>query len=366
MMRKQLGLPLSILVPGVLVAAGLSNVSCSRVECGSGTVEREGACVPADMQPGNANCAPGTVLGAMGCEVETPTQCDPATTIEDFDEETGITTCVGVGGEGCTGSFACATPDGTHVTVCGNLFDSQTDLQVVATAPTAARCNPAAPTADGPCSLDVKFYDALDFAQNPDTAQPLTPMGGVYVDDCGRYKGEHIPQPTFGFIGVAVDDAGGTPDRHRRTGVATANGAARPALNFRAYVTRVETDMLWTTQAGLTGMTFSQRGVLAIVFRHGTNSIAGVQIQKDNNNVPNDDFYFSDSGNTRGTLDPARTNTGPNGTGLVINAPSPIAFDGAGGEPGGCQWPTNLAAAIPGVTFVQIKQAEMPGGAPCP
>src|SRR5687768_8388585 len=104
MMRKQLGLPLVTLS----LAAGLSNMSCTRVECGTGTVERDGLCVPADMQPGNANCGPGTVLGTMGCEVETPTQCEPDTTREEFDDETGITTCVGIGGGGCSAPLGCS------------------------------------------------------------------------------------------------------------------------------------------------------------------------------------------------------------------------------------------------------------------
>jgi hypothetical protein len=198
MMRTQLGLSL---VTGLAVAAGLGNVSCSRVECGTGTVERDGTCEPTDLQPGSANCAPGTVLGPMGCEVEVPTQCDPMSTREEFDEDTGITTCVGVGGSGCSAVLPCPTPDGTNVTLCGQIYDTETDQPVVGTDPTATRCNPAEPTADGPCSLDLKFYDALDFAQNPDTAQPLVPEdnGGVYVDDCGRYRGENIPPPTFPF-----------------------------------------------------------------------------------------------------------------------------------------------------------------------
>lgn len=362
MMRNQLGLSI---VTGLAIAGGLSNVSCSRIECGTGTVEREGVCEPVDVQPGSANCAPGTVLGPMGCEVETPTQCDPISTEERFDEDTGITTCVGLGGTGCSAVLPCNN-DGTNVTLCGQIYDTETDMPIVAPGATATRCNPAAPTAEGPCSLDLKFYDALDFAQNPDTAQPLVPAGGVYVDDCGRYKGENITSPTFGFIGVAVGDAVGREGRHRRTGVATANGLARPDADFRAYVTRVSTDMLWSTQAGLSGMTFAQRGVLAIVFRHNDNPVAGVQVQRDNNNIPNDDFYFADDpGPGRAMLSTTRTNTGPNGTVLVVNSPTPIAHDGAGGEPAGCQWPSNLAASIAGVTFVQIKDAEMPGGAPC-
>jgi hypothetical protein len=372
-MRNQLGMSL---LAGLAAMAGLGNVSCSKVDCGDGTVERDGTCFPVDENPDTANCAPGTVLGAMGCEVETPTQCDPDTTAEQFDEETGITTCVGTSG-GCGTELPCAAPDAGKTSLCGRIWDTETDTPIApATGATGTRCDPAAPAATGPCSLQVKFYDALDFASNPGAATPLVVPGGAFWDDCGRYKGINIPGTTFGFVGMGVDDAdAGSADLYRNTGVATDEDVARPGTGFRAYATRVTTDQKWTTSAALSGQTFAQRGVLAVVFRYHDAPVAGVSLRRAGADITDaQDFYFTDTGIARTTIaDPignvsAVDETGTNGTALGINpgAETPVNHDGTGGLPGGCQWPVNLAASIPNVVFVQIKNAEQPGGAACP
>lgn len=364
-MRNQL----QMLITGLAVAAGFGNVSCSKVDCGEGTVERDGTCFPADDQPGSANCTPGTVLGSMGCEVETPTQCDVNTTMEVFDPETGLTTCIGTGAVGCSTELSCSSPDSGRASLCGRIYDTETDLPIVdpvAGGGTGAQC-PVNPTQTGPCSLDLKFYDALDFAQDPMAAMPLPPEGGVYLDDCGRYRGHNMPRATFGFIGVAVEDAAGTPDRHIRTGVATSNQVASPGNRFRAYVTRNETNATWTAGAGIGSPSFAQRGVLAVIFHYKGMPRENVTIRRNGSNVPNtEDFYFTDPGIARTMIDTTSDDTGPNGTVLVVNSPTPISHDGVGNEPPGCIWPANLAASIAGVVFVQIKEAELAGGAACP
>lgn len=367
-MRNQL----QMLITGLAVAAGLGNVSCSKVDCGEGTVERDGTCFPADEQPGSANCTPGTVLGPMGCEVEVPTQCDEMTTMEVLDPETGITTCIGTGGgDDCMAEISCASPASGRASLCGRIYDTETDLPIVDPMTAGgAPCDPVNPTATGPCSLELQFYDALDFAQNPMSAMPLPPEGGVYLDDCGRYRGHNMPRATFGFIGVTVDDADGTADRHVLTGVATSNAIASPGNRFRAYVTRNETNTAWTAAAGIGSPSFAERGMLAIIFHYKGMPRSGVTVRRNGNNVPaGEDFYFADTGIARTMIDTVGSPndvTGPNGTVVVINSPTPISHDGVGGEPAGCIWPANLAASIAGVSFVQIKEAELAGGAACP
>mgnify|MGYP000069454889 CR=1 FL=1 len=61
-------------------------------------------------------------------------------------------------------------------------------------------------TAEGPCSLKVQFFDALEFAMGPTSAVPKEPAGGLVVDTCGRFRGADLPEASFGFMGVAVDD----------------------------------------------------------------------------------------------------------------------------------------------------------------
>lgn len=361
-MRTRLGI--SLAASGLVAAAGLSNMSCSTLDCGQGTVERDGTCVPANADPDDAECGPGTVLGPNGCEPEVPTVCDPMTTEAQYDPETGVTTCVGVGGTGCAGEIpGCNSPDTGKATLCGRLWDAQTDQPIVPTSATdASACTTV--ESSGPCQFSLKVYDALDFAMNPTGAVPLAPANAVTVDHCGRYKAVNFPRATFGFIGIAVDDVDGTDD-HRLTGVATSNAFASPGVGFRAYVTRNDTDTAWSAVLG-GGQTFVQRGVLAIVFHHQGMPKAGVQVRRNGATIPADDYYFTDTGITRNTVDATPTVTGANGSVLVVNSPTPIAHDGVGAEPSGCQWPSNLAASIPGVSFIQIKDAEMPGGAACP
>ena len=365
-MRTYLGLSLAA------AAAGLVNVSCSQIECGQGTIERDGVCQPTDgttpgMCGGDGPFA--TVLGLDGlCETEVPTVCDETTTREEVDDQTGVTTCIGITG-GCGSEIECNAPDANKATLCGRIWDSEVDTPIAAAMTTPeVMCNSAAPTTDGPCSLRLRFFDALDFAMNPTGAMPIVPEGGVYTDGCNRYRGHNMTRATFGFMGIAVDDAPGiTPvTPHRLTGVATSNAFASPGREFRAYVTRVSTDMAWSTSSGIGGMTFSQRGVLAIIFHYKGVPRNNVQIRRNNMLIPTDDFYFSDSGIGRTTVVAAQAMTGANGTGLVINSNTPIAHDGVGNEPSGCIWPSNLAASIPGVVFMQIKEAETAAGAACP
>lgn len=264
----------------------------------------------------------------------------------------------------CAVDLPCPAPDSGRATICGRLWDIESEQTLVATNPTGGSCGF---TQDGPCSMSVQFYDALDFAQNPMAAVPL-PAESVIVDDCGRYRGRNIVRATFGFIGVVVDDATGTADRHAPTAVVTSNGLATPHDGFRAYLTRRTTDQAWTAASGLGGApTFSERGALINVFTYHGVPRAGVQIRRNGSNAPAaDSFGFADTGVTRSLLAPQQETTGPNGSVLLINSPTPIAHDAVGGEPAGCIWPSQLGASTPGVILMQRKEAQTPGGAPCP
>lgn len=264
----------------------------------------------------------------------------------------------------CNVELPCPAPAAGRVTVCGRLWDVQTEQVIAAAAPTGEPC--AASTSDGPCALSLELFDMLDFAQNPAAATPLAAQELV-VDDCGRYRATDIPNPTFGFLAVVVDDAAGQADDHAQTAIAVQMSQAMPARGLRAYATRRATDVAWTSSAGLGGGSFATRGVLIAVFAHGAVPVAGVQIRAQAQ-APSaaTTFTFSDTGVTRAMAVAQPEVTGANGTVLVIDQPVPVPFDGVGGEPATCQWPSALAAAIPGVVFVQHKLAQTAGGAPCP
>jgi hypothetical protein len=266
----------------------------------------------------------------------------------------------------CSIPISCPAPSAGKATICGWIHDAETDGVVAAPAPTRQACTSA--TTSGPCSLRVRFFDALDFAMNPGGALPITPESAT-VDDCGRFRGLNLNRATFGFIAVAVDDAPGiTPaEPHRLTGIVYSNGEAAPVIG-RAYTTRVSTDQLWTTGAGLSGQTFAQRGVLVKVFTNRGAPVAGVTARRNGSQIPADDYYFSDTGVTRRMVVPAGSQaaTGANGSVLIVNSPTPIEHDGTGAEPSGCRWPANLGASVPGVVLFDIAEAETPAGALCP
>ncbi|MBP6633168.1 MAG: hypothetical protein KBG28_11150 [Kofleriaceae bacterium] len=371
--RRALGAML-VLAPAAMTAS-LAQVGCSSLECAEGTIERDGVCAPANGQPGAATCGPGTQLGAGGlCEpILPPAVCDPATTEEILDPETGVITCQGTGGAGCAGDLPdCATAPPGSMTLCGRFVDLQSDVPVQAPSATGAQC--VASTATGPCSLAIAAYNAIAFATNPLGATPL-PTAETYIDDCGRFRlREVMVQASVPFVGLGVDDSPTSgADNVRLTGVALPRADATAVRNIVAYTTQIATDMAWTTSAGLTGGTFAEQGVYVNLFRRaGTTAdplagmpIPGVQITRSGAVVAGDDYYFSDtSPGGRLTVDPAQDATGANGVGLMLRS-TLGAHSGTGGIPASCQFATNNGASIPGVVFVQIKPAGDAPGMTC-
>jgi len=269
--------------------------------------------------------------------------------------------------DGCGSEFPCPPPDAGKATLCGRLWDVETDLPIdVAARDPFMLCDPMSPSPDGPCSLAVRFFDALDFGMNPMGAQPLVPEGGVTQDGCNRYRGHNLPRATFGTIAVVVDDADGVADRHRLTAVAVANDVASPISHLRAYTTRATTDVAWSTPVFGGAATFAARGVVVLTFTHQAVPRAGVQARREGVLVADDDYYFTDSGISRSLLSTTTSSTGTNGSALVIGSSGLMLHDGVGGEPSGCRWPSVRAVAAPGVVAVQLAEAETPAGGPCP
>lgn len=264
----------------------------------------------------------------------------------------------------CSIPLPCPPPDAGKATVCGWIHDAETDGIIPTENPTRQSCSGL--TSTGPCSLRVRYFDALDFAGNPSGALPIVPESSM-VDDCGRFRALNLPRPQFGFLAIAVDDAPGiTPvTPHRLTSVTVPNALATPGI-VRAYSTRVSTDVMWHASSAVGGMTFAQRGALVKVFTYRGQPRAGVAVRQSGATIPNNDFYFSDTGITRTTIAPQQTSTGANGSVLIINVDTPTGHDGVGAEPSGCVWPAKLGAATPGVVWIDLVEAETPSGAICP
>ena len=248
-----------------------------------------------------------------------------------------------------------------NFSICGRIADAQTDAFFEAAGATGAAC-PGTPTTDGPCSVGIRFYDALDFAGNPSGAVPIVP-GSLVVDDCGRFRATEVAPGGLSFVAVVTDDAIGTTDRHRRS---SANVAASTS-KLRTYVVRNETDTAWSTSAGLVGPTFVDRGVVAMDFRYQGAGRAGVTVTRNGSTQIADDYYFSDGGPMRTTVDPGLLVTGTNGTGLILNS-TLQNHSGQGGEPTGCEWQLGVAVATSGVVLWFASEAVVTGSstALCP
>jgi hypothetical protein len=354
-----------LLAPALAAGAG-----CSEVDCGEGTFEQGGSCVPADAISGEASsCGPGTHydLSLLTCVADLPpTRCGAFT--EQIVGPDGVIECQGVESEGCSGPFQCPAPTTAgRATICGQILDIETDQPLRKSTAAGLLCDPDAPADSGACALTVDAYDALAFAANPTGATPL-PRDKLEWDDCGRFRAQNIEVPVATFIGFAVNDAAGR-DAVVLTGVADAFKRDETRRGFALFATRNETDSKWTAGAGnpFGGTSFAQKGVFLEIFRHKGQPVAGVQMTRNNATEPADDYYFSDVGGTlRATVSPAQAATGLNGTGLMVNSEGLQNHGGTGAERDGCEWPVAYGVALPGVVFASIRNSFDPlTGEPC-
>jgi hypothetical protein len=344
-----------------VVAAAIGSASCqSAVECGPGTMERDGVCVIPEgcadvprsacgdfthLDPIEGQCLPDLA----------PAFCDPDTTSEEPGDD-GVIRCVGTATY-CT-AIGCPQPDPGKITICGRVIDAENG-QLVAGASTGVRCT--SPDQGGACALSVKVYDALAFADDP-VGSPELAYDEVVVNDCGYYSIRNLAPPELGYVGIGVDD-GVADDDHVLSGVAQAAAANQRLDDLNLYAVRSATDARWTTSAGNPfGQTFSQQGAyLAIFLDADRQPVAGVTVTENGAPQPAQDYYFSDVDPlARMTVDPAQTTTGANGSALLIGSVL-SNHSGTGGLPADCFWPSNLATTISGVVFVQERVASGSG-----
>jgi hypothetical protein len=353
------------------LAAAIAATGCTRLECGENTIEIDGKCEAADMQP-NRECGPGTVYDPESgrCVNEVFENgggiCGPNTTVEVTDA--GVRVCVGTGGGGgCEQPLPCPVPtESNAVSLCGRIYDLEDSR----------------PLDDGiegngepHKTIEVRVLDPIAFISS--TSPPI--IARVLPDSCGRYVIANAQRPATGFIAVATEDitdAGGQPvfgDDHVITGIADVATAGQQLPGQRAWVLRRSTDQTWSTAAGLTGGdTFGRMGVYIPIFISG-NAVAPfpsaptrdvrVAIVDQGSGMrqtrPAQDFYFDDANPLeRKNLLGTRETTGANGTGLFIMQSGLANFSGLGGAPGGTCWAINFAAAPVGGAFVQERTAE--------
>lgn len=342
--------------------ASVTASGCKAIECGEGTVERDGVCQPPEGMFDPALCGPFTEMQGDRCvPVFPPTECDPDTTAPTVDEATGVTICIGTGGGGCSGPIACPTPSSSsRMTICGQLYDFETNEKFAAPNASGAMCNPAMPAAEGPCALGIQAYNAVEFAEGSTTPLPGTTFT---IDDCGRFRVENIDTAAAGpYTGLGIDDLAGLgPDGVTVTAaVATPTKPQTAVRDLEAWIVKPSTVGQWAA-----GGVSLQTGVYAPIYRKhklggGGDSFAnqeGVQVAKDGSNAGVADFYFPAAATTRGALDPTANMTGANGTALVTNASledGTLAYTGIGGLGPGCVWDGHAGASLPGIVFIQV------------
>jgi hypothetical protein len=278
----------------------------------------------------------------------------------------------------CGTEIACPLPSPGKQTICGQLYNIADNSEFRATgSPTGARCT--MPTADGPCSLRMDAYNAIDFAHDPMTT-PLN-VGDKYLDDCGRYKFVDVTPPGAPFIGLGFDDADaskmGAPGETNAVGVALPTNPDTSTNHFEAFIAKQSTTDQWAN-GGPTVAT----GFHVLIFRAHTCQAdnftctgdrfelqPGVQILADASAVPNNDYYFSDTDTKRTMVDASLTSTGTNGTGLLTGASvdDSLIWNGMGGitDTVNCKWEKHAAASIPGVVTFQIYRPTNQLGKTC-
>ena len=343
--------------PLILAAILAAQPACKDIDCGDGTIEKDGECVPADQTVGTATCGPDTVLQGTICVPNV--HCDPATTTEMTDPNTGTITYIGTsGGLGCDQTLPHPTPsDSNHQTICGQIYDLENDAKFAASGAKGVRCT--ATTTDGPCALAFKAFDAVTFAGNPQGTTPQ-PVGDTYIDDCGRYRLENIQIPGSPYLGLGLDDANAPGPagvtNTMGTGTLTAGGSA--LKDFDAFVVKKSVTDMWA--AG--GVSITDGPIVNIFRAHQTGEAeqSGVTFTRNGATVPNDDFYFSANATTRDTLDSTASATGKNGTAIVIHAKltDGPANSGMGGLDATCVWDSHPAASLAGIVFVQVKHPQ--------
>jgi hypothetical protein len=268
---------------------------------------------------------------------------------------------------GCAASLACPAPTDGKQTICGQIYDFETN-QPFAQGSTGTQCLPGATT--GPCSLGIRAYDAAALVVNP--ASPPLVTAPFYIDDCGRYRVPEITQPSGAFVALAIDDSnagpGGTTNAVMVTTAKRANAATQ---GFEAFIVHASTVAAWAGGPSLTA------GIYALVYRGhraGFDPAVGVTVTIAPATNPTAkatdatrDYYFRSGSPSRTGLDAAASATTTNGTALLSGViPSEVYSGSGGGLPAQCIWDTHAGAAIAGIIAIQIFRPLDAPGMTCP
>jgi hypothetical protein len=331
---------------------------CTSVECGFGTIERDGDCVAAEQATDDSECGEGTILDPSGQFCVPEVVCDPATTVV-VEQPDGSFVCEGMAGGGalpsCDMALPCPGASGTTTTICGTFFDLETDAKLGPSTGPATQCDPMNPAASGACSYRLEFYDALTFSGGGTTQLDYDAEDLIY-DSCGRFRVTGLQAANSGIAAVG---ARGTATGAVTSGIAVRviQGGTYPGQKL--YTVTAATNMKYSMAVGRADLRAGGVYVsIHVLPPYNTlNPAAGVTLTGASGGAAAN-FYFSDTDpGTRSMIGPTtQTVTGANGTAILIDQPATGAFPSSGGDlPAGCSWNSITGGNIPGVYFIQTR-----------
>lgn len=239
------GLTMLLLVP---VTSG-----CEGTECGPGTREQGGLCVPISLLPGDGavvHCGTNTFLVGNEC-VPAQTLCGEFTEVQMELDDQGNPT----GGFICVGKPQdveenpppeCPTTFGPSGEICINgwvhwLMDEESGTFLLG--------RMSDPETTEATSMAVKVYDPLLYAQDPATAQPIGV--GEVNPKFGTFRVTDVAIPSNGIIALVADDLDdGVQDRWVLTGSAYGAVPNENILGVVAFAVSQEQNQAWTTAVG--------------------------------------------------------------------------------------------------------------------
>ncbi len=199
-----------------IFSIGIFGSSCHTIECGEGTVELNGECVPVNFPEqtlGPHLCMPGSHWSAdlSKCFVDPSAVCGRGTEVQWNEDETEFT-CVSTGEPELP-----ECPESTGP-ICINgrlryLIDPADPTKFLTTEIRDASLL---------AQLEIVFYDPLEYASVGSAADPL---GFATIDpETGAFIGTNISVPSQGYVGLVVRDkdwvAGADPVMFPFTGYA--------------------------------------------------------------------------------------------------------------------------------------------------
>ncbi len=187
----------------LIFSFGFLGMSCHTIECGEGTVEANGECIPVnfpDATGGPHLCAPGSHWSAdqAKCFVDPETVCGRGTEVQWNDDQTEFT-CVSTGEPELP---ECPVSTGP---ICINgrlryLIDPTDPTKFLTTEIRDASLLD---------QLEIAFYDPLEYAAVGSSAEPL---GTATIDPVsGAFIATNISVPAQGYVGLVVRDKGWLP-----------------------------------------------------------------------------------------------------------------------------------------------------------